>query len=67
MHGTDLEHSLMKEKVDVYMLFLPFLCSGILDLALRILKRLLRVCFRDATSGLTISSWHDVTLSQFAQ
>ena len=57
----------MKEKVDVYMLFFPFLCSGILDSALRILKRLLHVCFRDATSGLKISSWHDVTLSQFAQ
>ena len=29
------------------MLFFPFLCSGIPDLALGILKMLIRVCFRD--------------------
>ena len=30
-----------------HMFFLPFLCSGIPDLALRILKMLIRVYFRD--------------------
>ena len=29
------------------MFLFPFLCSGIPDLALGILKRLIRVCFRD--------------------
>ena len=29
------------------MLFFPFLCSGIPDLALGILKMLIRVCFLD--------------------
>ena len=29
------------------MFFFPFLCSGIPDLALEILKMLIRVCFRD--------------------
>ena len=29
------------------MFFLPFLCSGIPDLALRILRMLIGVCFRD--------------------
>ena len=29
------------------MFFFPFLCSGIPDLALGILKMLIRVCFRD--------------------
>ena len=29
------------------MLFFPFLCTGIPDLALAILKMLIRVCFRD--------------------
>ena len=29
------------------MLFFSFLCSAILDLALRILKMLIGVCFRD--------------------
>ena len=29
------------------MFLFPFLCSGIPDLALEILKRLIRVCFRD--------------------
>ena len=29
------------------MFFFPFLCSGIADLALGILKMLIRVCFRD--------------------
>ena len=48
LHDVDLEHSLMKEKkVDVHMFFLPFLCSGIPDLALRILRMLIGVCFRD--------------------
>ena len=30
------------------MFFFPFLCSAIPDLDLRILKMLIRVCFRDA-------------------
>ena len=46
LHDADLEHSLMKKK-DVHMFFFPFLCSGIPDLALGILKMLLVVCFRD--------------------
>ena len=29
------------------MFFFPFLCSGILDFALGILKMLIRLCFRD--------------------
>ena len=51
MHDTDLERSLMKERKIYYVrvFFLPFLClcSGIPDLALGILKMLIRVCFRD--------------------
>ena len=39
LHDGGLEHS--------HMFFLPFLCSGILDLILGILKMLIRVCFRD--------------------
>ena len=31
------------------MFFFPFLCSGIPDLILGILKILIRVCFRDAS------------------
>ena len=37
----------MKEKIDVHIFFFPFLCSGISDLALGILKMLIRVYFRD--------------------
>ena len=45
---ADLEHSLMKEKkIDFHMFFFPFLCTDIPDLALGILKTLIRVCFRD--------------------
>ena len=45
----DLEHCLIKEKkIDVFMFFFPFICSGIPYLALGILKILIRVCFRDA-------------------
>ena len=48
LHDADLEHSLMKEKkIDVHMFLFRFLCSGIPDLALGILKMLIRVCFRD--------------------
>ena len=48
LHDDDLEQSLMKEKnIDVHRLFFPFLCSGIPDLALGILKMLICVCFRD--------------------
>ena len=46
LHDAELEHS-MKKKLDVHMFFFLFLCSGISDLALRILKMLVRVCFRD--------------------
>ena len=46
LHDGDLEHSLMKEKKkDIHMFFFPFLYSGIPDLALRILKMLIRVFF----------------------
>ena len=48
MHHTNLEHSLMKEiKIFIRVFFFPFLCSGIPDLALRILKTLIRVFFYD--------------------
>ena len=49
LHDGDLEHSIMKEKkkIDVITFFFPFLCSGISDLALGILKMLIRVYFRD--------------------
>ena len=57
----------MKETIDVYVFYFPFLCSGIPDLALRILNMLILVCLRDATRRLTICSWYDVTLSQFVQ
>ena len=49
LHDGDLEHCLIKEKkIDVYMFFFPFICSGIPGLALGILKMLIPVCFRDA-------------------
>ena len=66
LHVADLEQSLMKEKIDVRMFFFQFLCSGIPNLALRILKMLICVCFHDVTS-LTICCWHDMALSQFVQ
>ena len=47
MHDFNLKHSLIKEKIDVYMFFFPFLCSGISDVALQILKMLIRVCICD--------------------
>ena len=38
----------------------PFLCSGISDLALGILKMLIRVCFRDVLQpSLLTCSWHN--------
>ena len=37
-----------QKKIDVYMFFFPFLCTDIADLALGVLKMLIRVCFRDA-------------------
>ena len=44
LHDGDLEHSLMKEKkIDLHMLFFPFLCYRIPDLALGILKMLIHV------------------------
>ena len=52
----------MKEKnykIDVHMIFISFLYSGIWDLALGILKT--------ATSSLLICSWHYATPSQFVQ
>ena len=48
LHDGDLEHSLIKEKKkDIHMFLFPFLHSVIPDLDLRILKMLVRVCFRD--------------------
>ena len=51
MHYAKLEHRLIKakkkKKKDAHMFFFPFLCSGIPDLALGILKKLICVCFRD--------------------
>ena len=52
------------------MFFFPLLCFGIPDLALGILKLLIRVCFRDVlqpAKGLLICSWHDMTISQFVR
>ena len=52
---ADLEESLMKEKIDVHMLFFSFLCSGILDLALRILKMLthLTICLSSRLTSIS--------------
>ena len=49
MHDADLERCLMKERKIYYVrvFFFQFLCFGIPDLALGILKMLIRVCFRD--------------------
>ena len=47
LRDADLEHSLMKKKIDVHMFFFPFLCSGIPNLALGILKMLIGICFCD--------------------
>ena len=46
LHDRDSKHSLMKEIIDVHMFFFSFLFSDIPDLALGILKMLIRVCFR---------------------
>ena len=72
MHDADLEDTVMKKKrkIDVHMFFFPFLCFGIPDLALGILKLLIRVCFRDVlqpAKGLLICSWHDITIIQFVR
>ena len=37
-----------RKKIDAYVFFFPFICSGIPGLALGILKMLIPVCFRDA-------------------
>ena len=71
LHDVDVECSLVK-KIDVHMFFFPFFCSGIPNLALGIVKMLLRnrVCFRNAiqtAKSLLICSWHDITLSHFVQ
>ena len=50
LHDADLQHSLIKEKyiyIYVHMFFFSFLCSGIPDLALGILKMLICEYFRD--------------------
>ena len=49
MHDGDLERTLShgRQKIDVHMIFISFLYSGILDLALGILEMLIHVCFRD--------------------
>ena len=49
MHDGDLERTLShgRKKIDVHMIFISFLYSGILDLALGILEMLIHVCFRD--------------------
>ena len=47
-HDGDLEHHLMEEKkIDVHVIFISFLYSGISDLALGALEMLIHVCFRD--------------------
>ena len=45
------------------MFFFPFLFSGIPDLALEILKMLIRVCFRDVLHESMNFFRHDMTLS----
>ena len=47
MYVTWQEHTV--KKIDIHMIFFLFLCSGIPDLALEILKMLIRVCFRDVS------------------
>ena len=56
LHDADLEHSPMKKKkkIDVHMFVFPFLCSGIPDLVLGILKMLIGVYFRDALQPASI-------------
>ena len=72
MHDANLEHSLMNEKkIDVHMFFFSFLCSGgIPDLALGILKTLIRVCFRDVLQPavyqfVPVMIWLSVSLTVF--
>ena len=51
-----------KKKIDVHMFFFPFLCPGIPDLVLGILKMLIRVCFRDYNNQQPINlflAWYD--------
>ena len=47
LHDTDIEQFHERKKIDIHMFFFPFLCSRIPDLALGILKMLIRVSFRD--------------------
>ena len=48
IHDGDLEHCLMEEKkIDVHMILISFLYSGISDLALGILEMLIHVSFPD--------------------
>ena len=48
LYGADLEHSLMKEKKSrCSHVLLPIFMFDIPNLALGILKMLIRVCFRD--------------------
>ena len=50
------------------MFFLPFLCSGIPDLAIGILKMLIRVCFRDVLQPAVYKFVPGMmTLGQFVQ
>ena len=48
MRDDELEQFHERKKIDVYMFFSLFLCSGIPNLALGILRMLIHVCFRDA-------------------
>ena len=48
MHDGDLEHCLIKERIDVYIFFFSFICSDSPGLTLGVLKMLIHVCFRDA-------------------
>ena len=47
LHDADLKQSHERKKVYVHVFFFPFSCSDIPDLALGILKMLIRVYFRD--------------------
>ena len=45
LHHGDLKQSHERNQIDVHLFFLPFLCSGVPDLALGILKMVIRVQF----------------------
>ena len=63
MRNADLEHNLIKDKnIYVHIFFIPFSYSGIPDLALGILKMLIRVYFvmyYNQHSNYYFLAWYD--------